>query len=203
MIEEFPLRWPPGYPVTLEPEPNYNFKQWTLADARKELLEELRLLKAENFVITRNNDKRKDGLSYSAENLGKISKSVAVYFLLNGEQKVLCCDAWDNWGDNMHALALTINAIRGMERWKVSNIMKGTTSGLKELPAQTEAGQKVWDVLFPGLGIKEKPKNWEVVENQYRILIKRLHPDIPVTGDSDAFSTLQEAYQQAKQIFNR
>ncbi|HEX8315677.1 MAG TPA: hypothetical protein VF609_11820 [Flavisolibacter sp.] len=195
-MEEFPLRWPLGYPVTENPEPNYNFNQWTLAAARKELLTELNRLKPESFVITRNNDKRKDGLTYSADNLNKIPKGVAVYFTIEGEQKVLCCDMWDNWGDNMRALTLTINALRGLERWGCSNIMKGAFSGLKELPYQTDAGDKVWQVLH----LSAKPASWAVVEGAYKSLAKQYHPDIP-GGSSDKFSELQEAFQKAKQIF--
>src|SRR3712207_8918795 len=36
---------------------------------------------------------------------------------LKGEKRVLACDKWDRIADTIHAIAKTIEATRGIERW--------------------------------------------------------------------------------------
>ncbi len=142
MIKAYPLQWPVGYPRTTNPVTNYNFETYTFAAARKSLVKELERLKATQVIISTNIPIRADGGYHANYDKRKIDdKAVAVYFILDGEQRVLCCDAWDNWEDNMHAITKTIDALRGLSRWKVSEIMRRTFSGLKELPFETEASK--------------------------------------------------------------
>jgi hypothetical protein len=198
MIEAYPLCWPVGYPRTEYPEHNSAFFQTTVDKQRKELLRELKLLKASDVIISTNIPLRLDGMPYSDWNRRSIQdKGVAVYFNLDGQPSVLCCDAWNLFEDNFRALVLTINAMRGIDRWKVSEVLKRTFSGFKALPMETEAARDVWFKL----GLEGKPATKEALSAAYKKKALIYHPDNPRTGDSNAMSDLGEAYQIALKFF--
>ena len=161
-----PLEWPLGYPRTKKPVTNFQFRQWKFDEAISDLEKELKLLKASQISINTNIPLRKDGSFYYNWREKNIpDKGVAVYFLLNGEQRVLCCDAWDNWEDNLHSIALTVAALRGLERWKVSDIKNRAFSGLntKALPEVISAEIDLWRIL----GLETKQANGLVLRKAY------------------------------------
>lgn len=191
MIEAYPLHWPTGYPRTKNPERNRHFKQTYIGATRDAVLAELKRLGATEVIISSNIPLRADGIplaDFARRNIP--DKGVAVYFDYNKQSTVLCFDAWDRWEDNFHAIAKTIEAIRGMERWGVSEMINRAFTGFKALPEKA-TGRPWWEVLdtIPNAHI-------DIIKGQYKGMAKRLHPDAP-TGNKDAFIELNIAYQQA------
>ena len=59
---------------------------------------------------------RLDGLPYSNQT-PPADKGVAVYFTHKKQAMCFACDRWDRVQDNIYAIAMTIQALRGIERW--------------------------------------------------------------------------------------
>jgi hypothetical protein len=170
----FPLRWPPGQPRTLKPR-RASFKI-TAGDARKDLLYELYKLGARGVVLSTNVPLRRDGLPYADGD--PADAGVAVYFELPDDRGVMveheiACDAWDRVKDNMRAIGLTVQAIRGVERWGSTSLMRRVFSAFRMLPAAGNGARPWREVLHashPGLSLAD-------VKGIYRRLAAEIHPD--------------------------
>lgn len=198
MIEAYPLTWPIGYKRTPPSEQTNALFKTSFASARDGVIKELEQMNATEIIISSNVPVKRDGLPFAVP-YGQSSKitddaGIAVYFTLNKEQTVLCCDAYIHLDDNMQAIHKTLQALRGIERWKVSEMMKRMFTGFKALPEQTtgEAWYKV-------LGVKANATLQEI-KNAYYTLATRFHPD-KCSGDSSKFTLLNNAYKQALQNF--
>ncbi len=192
-VEAYPLSWPVGYKQTTRPVRSQFQK--TFAAARDEVLEELRKMKARNVVISSNVPLRRDGLPYSNYTLRDDERGIAVYFEWNDDQYVLACDKWNDIGGNMQAINKSIEAIRGLDRWGVSEMLKRAFTGFKALPENAgPSSQAWWEVLNvkPDSGFAE-------VETQYRKLAKLYHPD---TGDDTGrIYSVNAAWNEARKHF--
>jgi hypothetical protein len=63
---------------------------------------------------------------------------VAVYFRLNGQDKVLACNRWDSTADNIWAIKKHVEASRGLDRWGVGSIAQAF-AGYAALPAPEQS----------------------------------------------------------------
>ncbi len=192
MIDSYPLSWPADWPRNHDPDYS-NFKTG-LVDARNGLIRELGLLKASDIVISSNAALNRDGsVSYRQ---GKIDDTgAAAYFTLNGEQRCIPCDKWIRLEDNLHAIELTVGALRGLDRWGAKEMVDAAFRGFAALPA---GGQTSGEHPLVMLGLD--PANVysrDEIELAYRRLAKTAHPDAP-TGSDAAFRQLKTAYEQAK-----
>ena len=197
MADHHPLDWPAGYPRT-DHRQTSRF-QTSLADARDGLLEELERMGAKNVVISSNIETYERGgrrIPY-ANQAEPSDPGIAVYFQWREEPYALACDHWQKTAGNMQALRKTVAAMRGLERWKVSDMLKRTFSGFKALPGEGEtAGNSWWEVL----DIPRKSATPEKVRHAYRKRSKDLHPD---QGGSPAeWHRLQDAYERALEAVN-
>lgn len=200
MIEAYPLHWPLGYKRTPSNQKKHAAFQTAFAKARDAAIDELKKMGAKNVIVSTNIPLRKDGLPYAVP-FGTISRvtddtGIAVYFSYSGETRVLCCDAFLSLDDNMQAIRKTIEALRGIERWQVSEMLNRTFTGFKALPESTEAEKNIWDVLE----LRVKPDNVEKVKDAYRKLAQTKHPDKP-TGSHEDFTELQNAYNRALKFY--
>ncbi len=145
-----PLRWPAGRPRTKRRQSS-KFEIQSIGKARDEILRELRLFGARYVVISTDLRIRKDGLPYSDQRQPD-DKGVAVYFDHRPDKKsewvTLCitCDRWDDIRDNLHAIALTVAAWRGIERWGASETFKRTINAFRALPAAGADWRAVLDL---------------------------------------------------------
>jgi hypothetical protein len=140
--EPFPLQWPEGWTRT-KPEDRQKSRfgqrgQVSFSYARNFLLEELSRLGAVNAVITTDLPVRNDGLPY-ATGRGVDDVGVAVWFVLANEhgemqEQVFPCDKWRSHAENMWAIALSIEALRGLDRWGVNQVVTRAFSGFTALP---------------------------------------------------------------------
>lgn len=91
------------------------------------------MLGGSQIIISSNAVLRNDGLPRSFQ-LRTDATGVAVYFLYEGKQVVIAYDKWFNISDNIRAIGLTIDPMRGMDRWGVSQMLKRTFAGFKAFP---------------------------------------------------------------------
>lgn len=187
-VQSYPLKWPAGVPRT-----KFRGASRFKADAevaRRALLNEVALMGGTLAVISSNVKPRN---SYSDGVSGKDDPGVAIYFQRKGKSMVFACDRWWNVKDNLHALKLTIEALRGIERWGSAEMMEQAYSGFAALPAST-AGESWWSVL----GV-EATDSLAVVDAAYRVKLHEVHPDRP-GGSHEAMQKLNLARDQARAV---
>ncbi|MGN6478311.1 MAG: hypothetical protein ACTHKV_13885, partial [Flavipsychrobacter sp.] len=174
MIEAYPLHWPMAYTRTpAYKRKNSQFKN-TLGAARDFLKSEVRKLGATNLIISTNIPTKQNGDLYADYSRYKLDDpGVAIYFNYNGKEVALCCDQYGRVWENIQALAKAIEAIRGLERWGVSDFLDRAFTGFQQLPESTTGEQNIWEVL----GLDSKPESSIVVHQAYKSKAKTVHPD--------------------------
>lgn len=191
MITAYPLQWPSAWARTEKPQ-RAQFKT-SLAAARDELKTELRRLGAKNVVISTNIIVNIDG-TYRAKQSVPEDRGVAVYFTLNGEDQCFPCDRWTNVNDNLHAIALSITALRGLERWGAKEMVNAAFRGFKALPASTIVTPYQARLWYEVLEVSPTASP-EIVKAAYRQKLLKHHPD--QGGELRAFNEVQKAYKEA------
>lgn len=188
---KYPLAWPAGFPRTSAPQRS-RFRYPSFDSSRRNLYYELHMMNASDVVLSSNVPLRLDGEpragARSPEDMG-----VAVYFKLDGNSCSLACDAWDTVADNIHALMKTVEAMRGIDRWKCSEVLERMFTGFKALPALGEGSGTSWWVE---LGI-EADATVADIEEAFRLRAKSLHPD--VGGDPVRWNDIVQAKHQGLQ----
>lgn len=181
--EPYPLQWPDGWKRT---KSHYRLRSRfgnsghvSFSNARHSLLVELDRLGAANAVITSDLPTRHDGLPYAngrAEDPG-----VAVWFVLpnergNLEERVFACDKWLSHAENMQAIAKSIEAMRGLERWGAADVVQRAFSGFAALPPGVPLGpaKRPWREV---LGVSALEGVLDVAKRAHRDLIRKHHPD--------------------------
>jgi hypothetical protein len=204
LAEKYPLQWPGGYPRTKWPKQS-QFGAQSFAKARDTIFSQLRLLltyhERGTIVMSTNIPLKLDGMPYATYRQPD-DKGVAVYFQYKDESVVLCCDQWNKIEHNMWSIAKTIEALRGIERWGVSDFLKRSFTGFNALPPKEEDKPKrEWWIVMQYSGRPGKATwDWAGVQAQYKSLAKQKHPD---TGGSVAeFQELTSAYDEAKKYYN-
>lgn len=193
--QAYPLKWPDGFTRTTTPIES-RFGKWnqrpTTHAATNALRDELRRLGATNVVISTNLTLRNDGLPRSSQRAPE-DAGVAVYFLEGKEQRVIACDKWRTVGENLYAIAKTIDAMRGMDRWGCSDVLNRMFSGFKALPEKAGQGAETWWSVL-GVSAGADP---ETVRKAYHQKAKITHPDNG--GSDEAFNKVVKAFNQYNQ----
>lgn len=193
MIEAFPLHWAPGYPRT-QPYKRIDskFKQ-TMDGSQKFLRAELQRLGARDLIISTNIPLRKDGGMHSTY-MDRLmdDPGVAIYFKYKTKDITMCCDQYKRIWENIYALGKGIEALRGMERWGVSDFLERAFTGFTALPEYITPAPafRNW---FQILGCQENATEDEI-KKAYRDKAKIHHPD--AGGTADEFNAIQKAYEQ-------
>lgn len=134
MVTAYPLYWPKDIPRTYRPGKS-GFK-CTFAAARDGIIKEIKLMGGTNPIISTNIELKQNGLPYAGQKQPE-DKGVAIYFTYKKNQVVLSCDRWDKIESNLHAIRKTIDAMRGIARWGVSDMLERAFTGFKALPPET------------------------------------------------------------------
>lgn len=194
MAEAYPLYWPEGWTRTRNRE-NSRFKTGFGA-ARNLLFAELGRMGASKVILSTNIPLRNDGLPRANMKPDGGDSGVAVYFQRKGKPMVFACDKYRESCDNIYAIAKTIDAMRGIERWGASDMMERAFSGFKALSSST--GREWWEVLF---GASQKPHvvSRDSIDAAYRVEARRRHPDV-LGGSHEAMSELNVARDQAMAV---
>ncbi len=189
MIENYPLYWPEGRQRTTVRQNNPNFKK-TLSAARDSLLAELQRLGAKDIIVSTNIPLRLDGL-FRADIGNAPDPGVAVYFSYKKRPMCFACDKYFHVRENVRAIALTIEAIRGIERWGSSDMMERAFRGFTAIP---ERAGEWWRDVF-GFA-KEQRLSVDDIETAFRRLAHVAHPD--KGGNVDQWQQLCIARENAR-----
>lgn len=165
-VEAFPLAWPMGRPRVRRTESG-RFKT-ALGAAINNVRYQVELLGGQRLVISSNLPLRRDGLPMArAGSIGDVG--VAVYFDLKKKPMCFACDRWDEIDDNMQAIAKTIEALRGIERWGSGQMVEQAFTGFLSLPAP----EQPWQTL----GLPTSRPSRDQIDEAHRRLASLHHPD--------------------------
>lgn len=189
MRDPFPLSWPEGWQrVSNYGRARARFKVSSFAHARDSVLHQVKLLGGSRAVITSNLPTRLDGLPY-ANSSEPADPAIAVWWVQKGHEQVMACDRWRTTRDNLHAIELSLDALRGLSRWGSTQIVERAFAGFAALPP---AGHD-WRAV---LGFNGSPVTLDEVKRRFRERAATAHPD---QGGSDhEMQRLNAAYAAAK-----
>jgi hypothetical protein len=194
-IERYPLTWPPGRPRTVGRRDS-KF-ELALGESMRRALNELKLLGARDVIISSNIPTRLDGLPYATTSEPN-DPGIAVYFnrRVKGATKpyVIACDTYRRVRENMRAIAMTIEALRTIERHGAETMLEQAFTGFAALPP-ANASRPWWEVLGVPTNATESQ-----VQDAYRVLARIHHPDV-AGGSLDRMSEINVAYEQAKKAW--
>ena len=182
-VEAFPLSWPVGWPRTKYPQSARFDASFT--SARDGLFREIKLLGGTHVVLSSNLSLRRDGIPLAGQRQ-PTDKGVAVYFFRRGKHMAFACDRWDKIEDNIRAVAKTIEAVRGIDRWGASEMMERAFTAFEALPPP----RSCWDILGIRPGASEAD-----ISAAYRAKARSAHPD--AGGSETAMSELNRARDEA------
>lgn len=154
--DAYPLKWPAGTPRTYSSQRSA-FKSRTWQEGMAEVKEELARMRVTEVVISFN-IRLKPGTKepYAGQNAATLQDTgVAVYFKrkVNGtaqdaaEWTCLPCDKWRTLGENFHAIALTIQRMRDLDRYGVGKSGQ-SFDGYKALPAAASSESDDWTTVL-------------------------------------------------------
>lgn len=195
-IESYPLAWPLGRPRTEPHRRTWSKFKALFGKARGRCLGEIRTLGGRQAIISSNLPLRIDGLPYANAKADNGDSGVAVYFTYKGKQMCFACDRWAKVEDNMHAIALTIGALRGVARWGTGDMMEAAFTGFAALPAPGQTTARGWPQILeigPDATLDKAKEN-------YRRLSMVRHPDRG--GTEEAMSELNWAWAQAQEALH-
>lgn len=191
-----PLDWPDAWPRTENRIVAGRFKT-SFENTQKRVAHELRQMMARDVIISTNLKVRVRGPGFKGGDMRVDDPGVAVYFTRgeNDKKYVFACDKFFHIQDNMNAIAHTIQALRGIERWGASDMMERAFSGFKALPET--AGASWRDVILRANGVPVDAKvSLSEVQQMYRARLKVVHPDYG--GSAEALQELCQAWEVAR-----
>ncbi len=210
--EPFPLQWPDGFPRTMNADrmrSRFGVRgQVSFSQARNEMLDELERLGAANVVLTSDLPVRNDGLPYASSRAGD-DPGVSVWFVLPDSkgklhERVFPCDKWKTHAENMTAIARTVEAMRGMDRWGVGQVVDRAFAGFAALPPgptgtiPPATPKKPWREVLGGFPAAELAKEdlLAIAKTRHRKLIATAHPD--AGGSHELAAELNAAIAEAE-----
>jgi len=211
-MKAYPLHWPDGWARTPASKRRRGQFRTTLGAARDNLLDELARMDATHIVVSTDQPLRRDGNFYASTTEKLDDPGVAAFFQWRGKPYALACDSYESLHANVRALALTIAAMRAIERHGATQLLERAVSGFAALPAGEDgpAADPWWTVLnVPKLGtyepqeIAQDPHHpmraplLHFVEANYRELLKVHHPDRG--GSVEEMARLNRAIEDARQ----
>jgi hypothetical protein len=184
-VETYPLQWPSWINRTKKTG-RARFGDHSIEAARKAASYEIELLGGRYITISSNLKIRQDGLPYSTQRK-PADCGIAIYFELKGKALCFACDAWDDPGHNLWAIAKDTEAQRGRLRWKMGSAEQAF-AGYEALPDHTQ--KKAW---FEILGIF-KGATPDAIRLRFRELALIHHPD--KGGETGKWNEINAAYNE-------
>lgn len=187
MTQAYPLQWPNGWKRSSYRQ-SARFADCSLARAANDVTHELQKLGAKSITISSNVSVTVNGNLKSNER-NPDDSGVAVYFFRNGKEQCIPCDKWNKVAHNLWAIAKTVGALRGIERWGAKNMVDAAFRGFEALPDFSE-GKKITQRYF------DDCVDADQIKGRYIRLAKTLHPDSG--GNAEDFQAMKEQYEQLK-----
>lgn len=184
----YPLAWPAGWPRTQvrTKGPYRTALSTALNNLRKELAALCGTRAAGTLVLSSN---------YTLGTDAPRDPGVVAYFTWDEQQMAIPCDRWWTIEQNVQAIALTLEAMRAMERHGAKHMIKAMFRGFTALPAPEDWRKVLFIAPF------EKP-TIEDAERAYRAMARGAHPDRP-GGSHDAMARLNRAIEAARKELGR
>lgn len=167
-VTEFPLTWPDNKPRAAE-RISGGFKT-TMARAQQEIREEMPRWRARAWVLSMAPQYRQ----------GQVDPGVALWWshpvIRDGDNRysydlrVLACDTYLRREDNLHAIALTLERLRSLERYGTYSLEQAIEGARLALPPPENERAVDWRKLFdcvPGL---PADKQLVLAEHTYRMM---------------------------------
>lgn len=201
----FPLQWPDGWKRT-QNRFRPKFHEGHFAIVRDSIIKQLNRMGGTHVVITSDLPTRWDGLPYA--NARCDNPAVAVYWVKDGREHVIACDRWRTIGFNLRAIDMTLEAMRGIERWGSSKMVEQAFAGFAALPAGSGSEHapastptvRPWREVFQVPGVFDAHMSdsdlLAFVKHRHRERIKDAHPD--KGGDHQAAAELNAALAEAE-----
>lgn len=195
----YPLSWPLGVPRTEHPKSS-RYQPTTYHREVRDLRDELARIGASTIVVSSN---------LAGDTVRNKDHGVAVYWTApsdepgasgNLEPHVMTCDAWQRVEHNVHAITLSLENIRALDRHGAVR-REQAYAGFRALPpAPGEVVVRPWrDVLgIPADGWGATAPNEVIlafVKTRHRALMNEQHPDRG--GDHVLAAEIGVAYEQA------
>jgi len=190
MTAAYPLHWPEGWPRTAKQARKDARFDTPWAKTLDKLVNEIHRLGGSSPIISSNAALRqRDSLPYADQAQDKLDDpGVSVFFTVNGRQRVMAHDIYKTVHHNLHSIALTIEAMRAIERHGGSMMMERAFEGFAALAAP---GAKPWWQILEVMPQASKAE----IEAAFKRLARARHPD---AGGSDAMmAELNAARDQA------
>ena len=142
-----PLDWPTGYPRTESPKQAR--LRSTFAVSRQHLEAQIAHFGGSSIIISSDWQLTSTG-TLKATTRQPEDTGVSVFFTRDGKEVCMACDQWDSCEDNLRAIGLTLEALRGIDRWGVSEIIGRIFAGFMALPESASGLDNVawWDFLL-------------------------------------------------------
>jgi hypothetical protein len=209
MRNPFPLQWPDDTERTKPGSRRNSIFQTSFASARENVLRQCQLLGAANVVITSMLPTNRLGQPVATSNV--TDPGMALWFVLDAQERVFACDRWYRPEANLQAIAKTLEAMRGVERWGVAGAQKRLFAGFAALPpgggdvpepAPAPCARPWREVLggaWPAAFVAAELL--AIAKARHRALIAKAHPD--AGGDTAAAAEINAALDQAEQELTR
>jgi hypothetical protein len=213
-ITAYPLTWPSGWKRT---DRNYRMngqfskkattyrgsmsplveRKWlTVNDGTTRILESLTKMGVsdQDVIISTNVPVRLDGRPRAGEKEPADPGAVA-YWQKDGRGQTRCMaiDRYTTVGDNLAAIAATLEAMRAIERHGGAEILDRAFTGFQALNAENE-GESWWSILEC-----RATSSRAEIEHAYKTKLRNCHPD--VGGSHEAMTKLNIARDQALSQF--
>ncbi len=200
----YPLQWPKWIPRTLVGlRTQSKFGRTAVYQAACDVLHELDLLGTGNVVITSELPTRNDGIPYSDGRAKNGDVGIAIWFDLAGNETVFACDRWLTAGENLRAIALSVGAMRGLERWGMPDVVRRAVAGFAALPPGSSGTVDAGPIVRPWrevLGGEWPPldrfETLAIAKSRHRRAIEVAHPDRG--GDATIAAELNVAIAEAE-----
>lgn len=201
LASAYPLCWPEGWKRTPAHQRQRARYKVTGERATDQLIQELKRMGAARsaIVLSTNIVLRNDGLPYSKQPRHMTDDpGVAVYWSTRSfKDRVIACDKWHDVYDNIHALGLSIAAMRSIDRAGASQVLERAFTAFGALPpsSSTAPPERPWWEVF---GLKQElleAYDVAMLSARYRDLAKQAHPD-QNGGNGQAMVELNRAQAQ-------
>lgn len=183
-VASFPLIWPAGVPRTRARQAS-RFKVNNCYDATQNLVGELSLIGAQQYVLSTSVPLRKDFIPLAKPPVDG-DPGAAVYFTRKKRTHVIACDRYLTTEDNIHAIAKTLEAMRAIERHGSTEMFDQAFTGFTALEPRESAPYKVLGIA-PNASLEE-------AKRAHRKLAAVHHPD--AGGDPNRMAEINAAIDE-------
>jgi hypothetical protein len=141
-------------------------------------------------------DIRDDGWPRSSARVPKDPGIVVSFHNRKGESLSFPCDTYDSWEDNLYAIALSLEALRSVDRYGVTR-SEEQYQGWKRLasPGRENHLDSTWAIghlaHLAETTVSALRGNRAAIDLAYRSAVRKCHPD--TGGSTEAFQMLQQA----------